>query len=226
MVASASSLLFQPRKRVRRGTARARLATSAVRVVAGAFAPAAASSSRRQHFVFPRRPRHENAARHENLPAFRRAHENACDQFSNEPLAKLEAYPLFSVEAVSHRFEIRMLTSFVSEAERLRFHFRGATTCLESLLSDREEARSVFVKSTRGLNVFVSRTARFRDGRTGATPKAGVVADVGGAGRRRSLRTRDGGERGNRALRDARAAGSWLAPQGVRERMTDLQTSI
>lgn len=85
---------------------------------------------------------------------------------------------------------------------------------LERLLRDREEARSLFVKSTEGLDVSVSRVARFRDGRTGTTPKAGVDADVGGARRRRSLRARDGGERVNRALRDARATGSWLAPQG------------
>lgn len=65
-----------------------------------------------------------------------------------------------------------------------------------------------------GVRATKTRVARFRDGRTGTTPKAGVDADVGGARRRRSLRARNGGERVNRALRDARATGSWLAPQG------------
>ena len=118
-------------------------------------------------------------------------------------------------EKASRFYSNELLFNVASEAERLRFHSRcGCSFRLERLLRDREESRSVFVKSTRGLIVFVSRVARFRDGRTGATPKAGVGADVGGAERRHSLRTRDGGERANRALRDARATGSWLAPQG------------
>ncbi len=118
-----------------------------------------------------------------------RTHENASRFYSNEPSANVEAARA-GREPYPH----------------VQLH------C--STLAWSRKMRSIFVKSTGGLNVFVSRIARFRDGRTGTTPKAGVVADVGGAGRRRSLRTRDGGERGNRALRDARAAGSWLAPQG------------
>ena len=118
-------------------------------------------------------------------------------------------------EKASRFYSNELLPNVASEAERSRFHSRcGCSFRLERLLSDREESRSIFVKSTEGLSVFVSRAARFRDGRTGATPKAGVGADVGGAERRHSLRTRDGGERANRALRDARATGSWLAPQG------------
>ena len=46
-------------------------------------------------------------------------------------------------------------------------------------------ARSLFVLSTRGLDAFVSPEGRFRDGRAGATPWAGVGADDGGARRSR-----------------------------------------
>ena len=46
-------------------------------------------------------------------------------------------------------------------------------------------ARSLFVLSTRGSDAFASREARFRDGRAGATPWAGVGADDGGTRRSR-----------------------------------------
>ena len=136
-----------------------------------------------------------------------RAHEKASRLYSNELLP--------NVASEAERLTPHSACFAARFARGICFHSRcGCSFRLERLLSDREESRSIFVKSTEGLSVFVSRAARFRDGRTGATPKAGVGADVGGAERRHSLRTRDGGERANRALRDARATGSWLAPQG------------
>ena len=174
-----------------------------------------------------RRARHESASDTKAFTPVGRFHENASRFYSNEPLQRGEVQSPDNVEAASRRFEMRRSTSFLAadvnvrlEATRRRFHVSCRHVLDVGLSPDgvlrlRERVED-FSCSRREADRFSCRAKRgFVTSARTQPPGRGLARTTAARDEAVRLQSRGDGERANRARRDARALGSWSAPQGA-----------
>ena len=164
-----------------------------------------------------RRARHESASDTKAFTPVGRFHENASRFYSNEPLQRGEvverrfarvSMSQYNVEAVSRRFFHLGCRAANSPWSELRLRER-----VEDFSCSRREADRFSCRAKRG---FVT-SARAQP------PGRGLARADATRGEGAAFSPRGEAGRANRARRDARALGSWSAPQGAGQQAAGLE---